>query len=602
MSRTWRALTVVACAALLAGACNKGQGPSAAKGTKSATVARINGQPVTQRYFEQRLEKMDRRFLPDTLDMAGKRKFLDFIINKELMAQKAEELKYGEDPRVVSAMQTYADNLASQEAIEQICKGKLDVTEPDIDEFFAKKHNKILAKHVLVKTRRQAEEVRKQGVAGTDFDTLVTRFSEVPRQDSNTGEALPVLQRAHLRRGAVRGGHPDGGRRRVRHQDRRPVAAGGDRLRLAHLQADLGQHDIADAAGRRRPRPPQEADPDAAQARPHRGLLERDLQGPRLRDRGRRGGARLRQAAQGRQSRGASGPQGRSEAGAGVHAPGTRPEAVHARRQTAHHRRVLGPLRRDKLVRAPQAHHRRTRSEVLDPRPLDQVVAAGARPQGRHLRPAASRRRGQAAPRADDGLDAAPESHRHSGARAHPGRGEGVLRQAQGRLHREGEAARQHHLQRAGEGRAAGSRGDQGRRQLHGCGRALRRRGDQTRGCPERGLHGRQPTVRRDRPADLRIEEGGRSHRTVQDQQFLGDGATGRRPAAPLAAARGNPDQRGRGHQDAMGREQAQRAAGRVEEERQDRRGRGCPRQGRSASQRRLRARAGGGTGRGSKP
>ena len=196
MSRTWRVLTVVACAALLAGACNKGQGPSAAKGTKSATVARINGQPVTQSYFEQRLEKMDRRFLPDTLDMAGRRKFLDFIINKELMAQKAEELKYGEDPRVVSAMQTYGDNLASQEAIEQICKGKLDVTEPEVDDFFAKKHNKILAKHVLVKTRRQAEEVRKQGVAGTEFDTLVTRFSDVPRQDVNTGEALPVQQRA----------------------------------------------------------------------------------------------------------------------------------------------------------------------------------------------------------------------------------------------------------------------------------------------------------------------------------------------------------------------------------------------------------------------
>jgi len=196
MSRTWRVLTVVACAALLAGACNKGQGPSAAKGTKSATVARINGQPVTQSYFEQRLEKMDRRFLPDTLDMAGRRKFLDFIVNKELMAQKAEELKYGEDPRVVSAMQTYGDNLASQEAIEQICKGKLDVTEPEVDDFFAKKHNKILAKHVLVKTRRQAEEVRKQGVAGTEFDTLVTRFSDVPRQDVNTGEALPVQQRA----------------------------------------------------------------------------------------------------------------------------------------------------------------------------------------------------------------------------------------------------------------------------------------------------------------------------------------------------------------------------------------------------------------------
>lgn len=196
MSRTWRALTIVACAALVAGACNKGQGPSAAKGSQSAAVVHINGRPVTLSYYEQRLEKMDRRFLPDTLDMAGRRKFLEFIVNKELMAQKAEELKYGEDPRVVNAMQSYADNLAGQQAIEEICKGKLDVTDKDIDEFFEKRKTKVLTKHVLLKTRREAEEVRKQALAGTDFDTLVTRFSTVPRQDVNTGEPLPVPQRA----------------------------------------------------------------------------------------------------------------------------------------------------------------------------------------------------------------------------------------------------------------------------------------------------------------------------------------------------------------------------------------------------------------------
>jgi peptidyl-prolyl cis-trans isomerase C len=195
MSRTWRALTLVACVALAASACNKGQGPSAAKGAKAEALARVNGQPVTLGYFEQRLEKMDRRFLPDTLDVAGKRKFLDFIINKELMAQKAEELKLGDDPRVVSTMQTYADNLAANAAIDQICKGKLDVTEPEIDQFFAKRQNKVLAKHVLVKSRAEAEEVRKQALAGTDFDTLATRYSIVPRQDVNTGEPLPVTQR-----------------------------------------------------------------------------------------------------------------------------------------------------------------------------------------------------------------------------------------------------------------------------------------------------------------------------------------------------------------------------------------------------------------------
>src|SRR5262249_27273526 len=158
MFRKQHALVLVACTAIVATSCRKSEGPEPA--SKSAVVAHVGDRVVTQDYFEQRLAKMERRFLPDTLDLAGKPKFLDFIINKELMAMKAEELKLGDDPRVVSAIKMYEDNLAANAAVDALTKGKLDVTDAQVQEFYDKKHRKVVVKHILLRTEREAVDLR----------------------------------------------------------------------------------------------------------------------------------------------------------------------------------------------------------------------------------------------------------------------------------------------------------------------------------------------------------------------------------------------------------------------------------------------------------
>lgn len=195
MVRKQRALVFVACAALFAAGCLKGEGPASGSSSgKTAVVARVGGRPITASYYEQRLAKMERRFLPDTLDMAGRRKFLEFIVNKELMALKAEELKYDQDPRVQSAMKMYADNLAGNAAVDLLTKGKIDATDADIQKFYEMKKRKVTVKHIVVRTQREAEELAKK-VNAANFDSMVTVYSTVPRKDMNTGEDLPVAQR-----------------------------------------------------------------------------------------------------------------------------------------------------------------------------------------------------------------------------------------------------------------------------------------------------------------------------------------------------------------------------------------------------------------------
>jgi len=199
MTSKWRAWVLLAGAVPLAVACGK---RSSSGG--GAIVARVGDRVITRSYYEDRLAKMDRKFLPDTLDLAGKRRFLDFIINKEVMAKKAEELQYDADPQIAKTIQTLEDGLTLNTAVDKICEGKLEASEQEIQDFFDKQKTEVVVKHILVKDRELATELQKRLQGGAEFDSLASQYSTVPRQDVNTGEALAVAQRVSF--GPVRYG------------------------------------------------------------------------------------------------------------------------------------------------------------------------------------------------------------------------------------------------------------------------------------------------------------------------------------------------------------------------------------------------------------
>lgn len=186
-------LLLVGCA-LLATACKNesADSPGVAEGP---IVARVGDREVTVAYYEERLEKMERRFLPDTLDMAGRKEFLNFIINKELMALKAESIGLGESENIRASLETMENTLMLQAAVDQVTAGMDSVAEDDIQAFYENMKTQRLSKHILVDTKQMADELHNALMQGADFDSLVDVHSTVPRLDSTGGE-LPIAQRA----------------------------------------------------------------------------------------------------------------------------------------------------------------------------------------------------------------------------------------------------------------------------------------------------------------------------------------------------------------------------------------------------------------------
>jgi parvulin-like peptidyl-prolyl isomerase len=181
--------------ALLAGACNqKAEEAQAPPPEESPVVARVGGRAVTLSYYEERLEKMERRFLPDTLDMAGRREFLGFIINKELMALKAEDLGFADNEQVRMADSVLEATFITDEAVKQYIAARDSASEAEIQRFYDFKSKEVLLKHILVPTREEAQEALQLLQAGADFDSLAADRTTVPEFAGN-GEPLPLHQR-----------------------------------------------------------------------------------------------------------------------------------------------------------------------------------------------------------------------------------------------------------------------------------------------------------------------------------------------------------------------------------------------------------------------
>jgi len=182
--------------AFLLGACGGGSDSQGTSGKDDGpVVAQVGEHSITKAYYETRLQRMDRAFLPDTLDMAGKLKFLDFIINKELMALKAQEMGLADQPDIIRTLKMIEDNLVYSRATERISEDRIEASDAEIQQFYENKKTQVLCKHILVATEPEADEVHKKLGEGADFDQLVQQYTTVPAADAG-GESIPLSQRA----------------------------------------------------------------------------------------------------------------------------------------------------------------------------------------------------------------------------------------------------------------------------------------------------------------------------------------------------------------------------------------------------------------------
>lgn len=185
-----RLVKVILPAALLALgliACGKSGGTS--DGT--AVLATVNGTPVTAAMLDAFIRSSARGQVPQLTD-EQRRSFLDTVINMEVLAQEAQRSGLADKPDTAATLRVNHDRvlagailndyMQSHQPTDDQIKAAYDAQVKGMDTHQYK------ARHILVQSETQAEDIIAQLNKGADFATLAKKYSADPTSAANGGE------------------------------------------------------------------------------------------------------------------------------------------------------------------------------------------------------------------------------------------------------------------------------------------------------------------------------------------------------------------------------------------------------------------------------
>ncbi len=150
-------------------------------------LATVGGVEIKSSYYEDRLVKLEPNELPrgddgKTLDMSleeGKKKFLDILINKEVMVQTAKDMGMQNDPGIMTANESLTSYEASLELWDRVIQEPANTISPEeLEAFYEKMGSTRKCLYVITNFLEGAENARQMALDGADWDDVVSRYHE----------------------------------------------------------------------------------------------------------------------------------------------------------------------------------------------------------------------------------------------------------------------------------------------------------------------------------------------------------------------------------------------------------------------------------------
>ncbi len=179
------ALVLLVAGVLLSGCQQKTQ-------SEGKVLALVNSQPITDAEFQQYLQLRQQR--EPVTDKAQEKKVLDEMIDRVVLAQRAEATGMDKDPEVSSLLKRVRENILVQSLIRKQL-GDSPITDEELKQRFEKEvaathKTEYLVRHILTKNEDEAKEIIAQlKNKKTNFATLAKQKS-IDVQSGNNGGSL----------------------------------------------------------------------------------------------------------------------------------------------------------------------------------------------------------------------------------------------------------------------------------------------------------------------------------------------------------------------------------------------------------------------------
>lgn len=182
-------------------ACNKKEETKSA--VNGPVVAKINDKEITMSYFTERIKDYPSLAHGGPMDEEAKKGFLDNLIVRELLIQEAIHNGIDKEKDTAAFIEEMKKRILVDKVFKKEVDGKVSVTEDDIKKFYnehpdeVKNPDEIRANHILLKTREEAEMVRKKIKDGTKFEEAAKKYS-IDTGSKNSGGDLGFFSRGMM--------------------------------------------------------------------------------------------------------------------------------------------------------------------------------------------------------------------------------------------------------------------------------------------------------------------------------------------------------------------------------------------------------------------
>ena len=152
---------------------------------ENKVLAIVNGSEITEKDIQIGLLRFPQETQEYYKTEEGKKQFLDQMINFELIYNYALENDMKNDPDYIEQMKIIEKDLLIQIGVKNIMND-VDITEEEIQKYYEdnsqmfKSAETVSAKHILVDTLDQMQEIKAEITNGMSFEEAAQKYSKCP--------------------------------------------------------------------------------------------------------------------------------------------------------------------------------------------------------------------------------------------------------------------------------------------------------------------------------------------------------------------------------------------------------------------------------------
>jgi len=182
-------------------------------------IARVGDEQITSGDVEMILSQIPAQYRPRYSTLQGRRELVDAIVSMKMLAWEADRRGISEKPDVKIKLDYMIDQTLAR-ALEEELRDNIKAEDKDIEKYYKENPDKyvtpakVKARHILVDTQEEAEQLLEKIRAGADFAEVAREKSKCPSAQKGgdlgwfeKGKMDPAFEKAafDLKKGEVSG-------------------------------------------------------------------------------------------------------------------------------------------------------------------------------------------------------------------------------------------------------------------------------------------------------------------------------------------------------------------------------------------------------------